>query len=110
ATSIRLPTAMKFRSPGVCAVLRTRVITALVMLAVLYLATAWLSPLYFSLIISALVLVAAWEWTTLMGLSSPAQRLLYLVVLATLMLDIAWLSGMLNTTAPVLSRPVMLVL
>jgi len=80
------------------------------MLAVLYLATAWLSPLYFSLVISALVLVAAWEWTTLMGLSSPAQRLLYLVVVATLMLDFAWLSGMLNTTAPVLSRPVMLVL
>src|SRR5690606_3238871 len=108
--SIRPPTATKYRSPGVCAVLRTRVITALVMLAVLYLATAWLSPLYFSLIISALVLVAAWEWTTLMGLSSPAPRVLYLVVLATLMLDVAWLSGMLDATAPMLSRPVILVL
>lgn len=80
------------------------------MLAVLYLATAWLSPLYFSLIISALVLVAAWEWTTLMGLSAPAQRVLYLVVLATLMVDIAWLSGMLNAPAAGLSRPVILVI
>jgi len=80
------------------------------MLAVLYLATAWLSPLHFSVVISVLVLVAAWEWTTLMGLSSPAQRLLYLVVVATLMLDFAWLNGMLNTTAPALARPVMLFL
>lgn len=79
------------------------------MLAVLYLATAWLSPLYFSLIISALVLVAAWEWTTLMGLASPAQRVLYLVVLATLMVDIAWLAGLFDTT-PFLSRTVILVL
>src|SRR5690606_14924356 len=107
--SIRPPTATRYRSPGVCAVLRTRVITALVMLAVLYLATALLSPLYFALIISALVLVAAWEWTTLMGLSSPTQRVLYLVVLATLMVDIAWLAGLFDTT-PFLSRTVILVL
>lgn len=92
--------------------LRTRVITAVVMLAVLYLATAWLSPFHFSLVISALVLIAAWEWTTLMGVSAFAQRLLYLVVVAALMLDVAWLSGVMETgvAGQALARPIMLLL
>src|SRR5690606_10816471 len=93
ATDILIPhpTATRYGSYRERAVLRTRVITALVMLAVLYLATAGLSPFHFSLFISVLVLIAAWEWTTLMGLPTFTQRLLYLVVVAALMLDVAWL-------------------
>lgn len=71
--------------PGVRAVLRTRVITALVMLAVLYAATAWLPPFAFALFISAVLLVAVHEWSGLMGLTQNLHKALYLVVFAVLM-------------------------
>lgn len=71
--------------PGGQAVLRTRVITALVMLAVLYGATAWLSPFAFALFISAVLLVAVLEWSGLMGLTQNLHKALYLVVFAVCM-------------------------
>lgn len=69
--------------------LRTRVITALVMLAVLYAATAWLPPFEFALFISAVLLVAVLEWSGLMGLTKNFHKALYLLVFAVLMMAIS---------------------
>lgn len=87
--------------------LRTRVITALVMLAVLYGATAWLPPFQFALFISAVLLVAVLEWTGLMGLTRNFQKALYLIVFAFLMLLVSWPLG-LRPTAPSLDGHVVL--
>jgi len=52
------------------------VITAVVMIALLYLATAWLSVPAFALALTAMLVVATWEWATLAGERSPVQRIL----------------------------------
>lgn len=88
--------------------LRTRVITALVMLAVLYWATAWLTPFQFALFISAVLLAAVLEWTGLMGLTRSLQKTLYLVVFALFMILISWPLG-LRPAAPSLDRQAVLI-
>lgn len=94
---------------GVPAVLKTRVITAALMLVVLYFATAWTTPFQFALFISAVLFVGVLEWAGLMGLKSLWAKLGYLVPFALLMLGLAF-AVQLNPSNPELSRrPVMLV-
>jgi len=88
-------------------VLKTRVITALVMLAVLLVATLWTTPFQFSLFVSAILLVGVQEWTSLMGLRGPVRRGLYLLGFVVAMGLLAWAMG-LGPEASELSRPVVL--
>lgn len=54
--------------------LKQRVLTAIVMLAVLLGMLVYLSPMWFSLALILLVLVAGWEWSHLIKISSKAGR------------------------------------
>jgi phosphatidate cytidylyltransferase len=65
-------------------VLKQRVITALVLVAALFAAIFWLSPLYFDGVITLVVIAAAWEWTSLSGIKSLWPRLLYVLSIAAI--------------------------
>ncbi|MGB1244780.1 MAG: phosphatidate cytidylyltransferase, partial [Porticoccaceae bacterium] len=54
--------------------LKQRVFTAIAMVAVLLGMLITLSPLWFSLLIMLLVMVAGWEWSHLLKISSVAGR------------------------------------
>jgi len=92
---------------GVPAVLRTRVITALVMLAVLLVATLWTTPFQFALFASVIMLLAVHEWTGLMGLRGGMQRGVYMLLFVIAMGLLAALMG-LGPEATALSRPVVI--
>ena len=87
--------------------LKTRVITALVMLAVLYLATAWLSAFHFALFMSLVLIVGVVEWTSLMGLVSLTSRILYVSCFALTLVLLGWFVG-LQSDAAVLNRDTVL--
>ena len=87
--------------------LKTRVITALVMLAVLYLATAWLSAFHFALFMSLVLIVGVVEWTSLMGLVSLTARILYVSCFALTLVLLGWFVG-LQSDAAVLNRDTVL--
>lgn len=76
--------------------LKQRVITAIVMVAVLLLVIVWLPATLFNVFISAVVVAGAWEWTQLSGVQKPVARILYtasFVLLAFLlpMISFQWL-------------------
>jgi phosphatidate cytidylyltransferase len=87
--------------------LRARIITALVMLAVLYWATALLSAFHFTLGISLALVVAILEWTKLMGLQRMSLRVVYVSIGIALMLLVAWGMGI-TSDAINLSKPIVL--
>ena len=66
--------------------LKTRIITALILGALVISAVFHPSHIFFSLLVSAFVLFGAWEWSVLAGLKLPFLRLIYAmsVLLATL--------------------------
>lgn len=74
--------------------LKTRVITALVMLAVLYLATAWLSAFHFAVFMGLVLMVGVGEWTGLMGLHSLSTRGLYILCFALTLAALGWFVGL----------------
>ena len=61
---------------------KQRVITAVVLAAAFIVLLLNLSALAFSLMISLLVVIAGWEWSNLMKLSSAAGKLGYLLLLS----------------------------
>lgn len=87
--------------------LRTRVITALVLLAVLVAATFWTSPFQFTVFVSVVLALGVLEWTRLMGLASILPRTAYMVLLLICMLGLAGLMG-LEPSAQSLERSVVL--
>lgn len=62
--------------------LKTRILTALVVLPILIVAIVWLKPLYFAMILTVLILCAAWEWSALIGFSRVYSRILYVLCIA----------------------------
>ncbi|WP_331346472.1 phosphatidate cytidylyltransferase [Cellvibrio sp. UBA7661] len=69
--------------------LRQRVITALILTAIFLAALFVLPAGYFSFFIGAVLLIGAWEWARLSGLTAIWQRLLYSVVLLMLLIGVA---------------------
>ena len=59
-----------------------RIITAIILIPLVLVAILWMPPLYFSLITGALILVGAWEWSLLVGLTKNSLRLLYVIFVA----------------------------
>ena len=98
---------MSYQCQGAHAVLKTRVITALLMLVVLCIATAWTTPFQFALFVSAVLLVGVVEWTGLMGLKAWPARLLYLSAFCAAMVLSAYLADI-NPEALELKRMVVL--
>ena len=61
--------------------LKQRIITALVLIFLFGAITILLPPFWYALLIGAVILAAAWEWSVLTGLDSMAGRLVYLCLL-----------------------------
>ena len=59
--------------------LKTRIITAAVLIALLLVVLLWLPPLATKLAMTAVVLAGAWEWSAFLRLPSRAARALYVV-------------------------------
>lgn len=70
--------------------LKQRVLTAIVLLAVLYVATAWLPPAYFAVFLTLAVVPALLEWAGLMGLGSWSAKLLWLAVFGIVLAFCLW--------------------
>lgn len=62
--------------------LKTRIITAAVLIGLLLIVLLWLPPLATKLAMTAVVLAGAWEWSAFLKLRSLPGRLLYVVVVA----------------------------
>lgn len=73
--------------------LRQRVITAIVMAVVLIAATTWLAPFYFALVLTPIVVMAAWEWGGFIGLDSGEARTSYCVTIALMLVGLFFLLG-----------------
>lgn len=84
---------MIIRNIRVTKVLKQRVITAILMLLALIAATTQLSLFYFSVLIFALVLLATWEWTGLVGLTEANSKLRYLASIAAMLLGCFFILG-----------------
>jgi phosphatidate cytidylyltransferase len=72
-------------------VLRTRVFTALAMVAALYVGTTFLSPFYFGIVLAVVLVPALLEWSGLMGLHQTWSKFLYLVLFYAVLVLIATL-------------------
>jgi len=82
-----------------------RIITALILVPLVVLAVFQLHPQYFSLLIGLVTLLAAWEWTNLIGINSSLKRALFLVSLVLPMLWVHFWTQFLELTAQVLDWP-----
>jgi phosphatidate cytidylyltransferase len=82
-----------------------RIITALILVPLVVLAVFQLHPQYFSLLLGLVTLLAAWEWTNLIGINSSFKRSLFLVSLILPMLWIHFWTQFLELTAQVLDWP-----
>ncbi len=69
--------------------LRKRVLTAVVGAAALLVIFLWLPPVATVVVLTAMLLAGAWEWSAFLRLSSAARRLTY-VALVALLLPLAW--------------------
>ncbi len=65
--------------------LRQRLLTAAILVPLFLGGVVWLPTAQLSLLLAVLVVLAAWEWTGLMGLDSMSTRLAYVLVVAVLM-------------------------
>lgn len=65
-----------------------RIITAIVLAALIGLAVFLLPADYFSLVLALITLLGAWEWTKLVGMDSALQRSLFFLALIVPMLGI----------------------
>lgn len=71
--------------------LKQRVITALVLSAGFLALILLANPLVFSLAMSAVVLLVAWEWANLSGYAKPLPRALYAAAVGAVIYLVAWL-------------------
>jgi phosphatidate cytidylyltransferase len=65
-----------------------RIITASILASLITLAVFQLSTAYFSLILGVIILLAAWEWSSLVGVNTLFKRGLFLIALILPMLGI----------------------
>lgn len=82
-----------------------RIITALILVPLVVLAVFQLPSEYFSLLIGLITLVAAWEWTNLIGINSLIKRGLFILALILPMLWLHFWTQFLELAAQVLDWP-----
>lgn len=82
-----------------------RIITALILVPLVVLAVFQLPSEYFSLLIGLITLLAAWEWTNLIGINSLIKRGLFLLALILPMLWLHFWTQFLELAAQVLDWP-----
>lgn len=74
-------------------VLKTRIITALILAPIAIGGIFFLPPLGFALFTGAIITIGAWEWANMAGMNAPVSRVIYALVVA------AVLYGLLNVPA-----------
>jgi phosphatidate cytidylyltransferase len=82
-----------------------RIITALILVPLVVLAVFQLPLEYFSLLVGLITLLAAWEWTNLVGINSPLKRGLFLLALILPMLWLHFWTQFLELASQVLDWP-----
>ncbi len=82
-----------------------RIITALILVPLVVLAVFQLPLAYFSLLVGLITLLAAWEWTSLVGINSLLKRGLFLCALILPMLWLHFWTQFLELAAQVLDWP-----
>jgi phosphatidate cytidylyltransferase len=82
-----------------------RILTALVLIPLVILAIFKLPAMYFSLFIAIITLLAAWEWTNLIGLEKLTSKLLLLLALILPMLVVQFWSVILDILAEKMADP-----
>ncbi len=85
--------------------LLTRILTALVLVAVAVAAVFVLPADYFSLFIGLIVLLAVWEWTALTGIDKLFSKLLFLIVMVIPMLAIHYWTVILEVLSQAMEWP-----
>src|SRR5690606_16904878 len=80
--------------------LKQRILTAIIMVAVLLAAILWLPAAWFNVFVSVIVVAGAWEWTALSGLQARTSRIAYTLGFAAMalllpMLAVTWLPWLL---------------
>ena len=89
--------------------LKQRIITAVGM-ALLFLAMLFLLPgIGFAIVVIPLVMMAAWEWSTLIKINSTASRVLYLIALAVTLTSLGLWVDLPDSFQPQRAQTVMLV-
>ena len=75
--------------------LRQRIITAVIALAVLAVVLFVLPPFYAEVVMALVILAAAWEWSGFLGATSVATRIFYVTFVAALMaaVGMVWPDG-----------------
>lgn len=73
-------------------ILKTRVLTALILLPLLIAAIIWLPLLYFTFVLAAFLLIGAWEWSALAGLTQLYEKVLYLFLIAAALVGASFLN------------------
>lgn len=71
--------------------LKQRLITALLLIPLVFAAVLALPTNWFSLLLALIILIGAWEWARLGGIEDKAQRLVFVVMVALLSGAIHWL-------------------
>ncbi|MGV6808161.1 MAG: phosphatidate cytidylyltransferase [bacterium] len=74
--------------------LKQRIATAVVLVALLAAALIYLSPTQLSLLFAIVVAYAGWEWAAFVGLQTPLSRFLYTGFIAGLIASCAFLFGL----------------
>ncbi|WP_341326048.1 phosphatidate cytidylyltransferase [Methylotuvimicrobium sp. KM2] len=82
-----------------------RIITALILAPLVVLAVYLLPIPYFTLVVALVMLVAAWEWTSLTGIDRPSMRILFLVLLILPMGGVYFWTYFLEIVAQVFDWP-----
>ncbi len=85
---------MMNRKLRVTKMLKQRVITAVLLLVALIVATTQLSSFYFSLFVAGVILMAAWEWAGLVSPDKKIAKLPYLVSIAAMLVACFFLLGL----------------
>jgi phosphatidate cytidylyltransferase len=76
--------------------LKERVITALIAVAVLLLVLFVLPQSVAQVVVALLILAGAWEWSGFLGTGSTAVRAGYVILIAVLMVLVTWLAPQIN--------------
>ncbi len=61
--------------------MKTRIITAIILLPLFLAAIIYLSPLYFSILIALMMLLGAWEWSAFIGFDILLLRFVYVALI-----------------------------
>lgn len=84
--------------------LKSRIITALILIPIVIAALFMLPPLPFAIMIIAVSMLAAWEWGQFAGLGSPTQRIVLAILCGIGLAALYWPTY--QSSLPLLAHPV----